>query len=417
MFWSLNIDMKKAKKPVEKWDKIEQALDRYADKIYPSKKAFLDKIKKDKIRIYIGIDPTGPDLHLGHSTNFFVLKALQELGHKVILLIGDFTARIGDPTDKLATRKRLNKAQVLKNAKTYKKQIENLINFKGRNKAEIKFNSKWLAKLSFEDVIELAAHTTVDQLKKRDMFKEREKKAKVIYLHEFLYPLMQGYDSVAMGVDAELGGTDQTFNMLVGRNLVKSYSGKEKFVITTKLLINPKTDKKIMSKSEGNYVSLQDKPQDMFGKVMALPDETIIPCLTFCTQIPLSKILKLKQKLKRGENPMSVKKIIAEEIVKIYHGADLAEKAMIYFEKKYQSAGKKERGDIAEKINVKQKISLIDLILKLKSANSRAQAKRLIKQGGVRVNGKKIININYYYDPKKDDIIEIGKHKIFKVKS
>lgn len=407
--------MNKISKPVEKCDKsLEQVLDRYVDKIYPSKKAFLDKIKKGKIRIYIGIDPTGPDLHLGHSTNFFVLKTLQELGHKVILLIGDFTAQIGDPTDKLATRKRLTKAQVLKNAQTYKKQVENIINFKGKNRAEINFNSKWLAKLKFEDIIELAAHTTVDQLKKRDMFKERERKSKTIYLHEFLYPLMQGYDSVAMEVDAELGGTDQTFNMLVGRNLVKSYSGKEKFVLTTKLLINPKTDKKIMSKSEGNYISLQDNPQDMFGKAMALPDETIIPCLVFCTQVPLSKILKLKQRLKRGENPMDVKKILAEEIVKIYYGENLAKKAKHYFEKKYQSKRKKSRVEVAKKIKIKQKISLIDLIFSFKSVDSRARTKRLIKQGAVRINGKKILDINSIYKPKKDDIIEIGKHEIYK---
>ena len=270
---------------------IKEILTRYSDKIYPSSEAFLKKIAKAKIRIYIGIDPTGPDLHLGHSTNFFVLQKLQELGHTVTLLIGDFTARIGDPTDKLATRKRLSKKEVLENAKTYKKQVSNLINFTGKNKAQIMFNSKWLSKLTFEDTIELAAHTTFSQIKKRDMFRRREKEGKDIYLHEFLYPLMQGYDSVAMKVDAELGGTDQTFNMLVGRDLVKKYTGNNKYVITTKLLINPKTNKKIMSKREGNYVSLQDTPENMYGKVMALPDEVVITCMTLCTKIPLSKLI------------------------------------------------------------------------------------------------------------------------------
>src|SRR3989344_1169279 len=297
---------------------------RFIDKIYPSAVKLEEALRSGRrLTIYHGIDPTAPDLHLGHSTNFLLLRELQKLGHRVILLIGDFTGRIGDPTDKLAARKPLTEKEVLKNSRTYKQQIAKILDFSSRgNPVEIQFNSRWLKKLSSEDMIKLLANFTVAQTIKRDMFQRRLKEGKEIYLHEFLYPLMQGYDSVAMKVDAEVGGTDQTFNMLVGRDLERIYLNKGKFVLTTPLLENPKTGKKLMSKSEGGYISLQDPPNEMFGKLMALPDEVIVPCLELCTFYPQKEIEKIKKRLKSKKlNPRDAKRILALEVTKIYHGA------------------------------------------------------------------------------------------------
>src|SRR3989338_9151345 len=266
-------------------------LNRWADAIYPSKEKFLAALEsKKRLVFYLGIDPTAPHLHLWHSTNFLLLKALQGLGHKIIILIGDFTARIGDPTGKDETRKPLTAAQVKKNYYNYKQQISKILDFKSKNNpAEIKFNGRWLGKLSSEEIVELAAKLTHGYMIKRNMFQKRLKENKEIYIHEFLYPLFQGYDSVAMDVDGEVGGTDQTFNMLVGRDLMKAYKNKEKFVITTPLLINPKTSRKLMSKTE-SCIALDAPANDMYGQIMALPDEVIMDCFRLCTEIKLEEL-------------------------------------------------------------------------------------------------------------------------------
>ena len=223
---------------------IEEILNRWTDKIYPSRKKFLEALNSRKLVIYHGVDPTAPDLHLGHSTNYLLLRKFQDLGHKIILLMGDFTAQIGDPTGKISARKPLTKRQVLKNCKTYKEQVGKILDFKSKkNPVQIKFNSQWLGNMKLENMMELMAKFTQGQMIKRNMFQERLKKGQEIYLTEFLYPLLQGYDSVAMNVDVEVGGTDQTFNMLVGRKLMRKYQQKEKFVITTPLLENPKLEK------------------------------------------------------------------------------------------------------------------------------------------------------------------------------
>jgi tyrosyl-tRNA synthetase len=252
---------------------------RYIEKIYPSKKE-LKKIliSGRRLTIYIGVDPTAPHLHLGHSTNFLLLKKFQQLGHKVIFLIGSFTAQIGDPGGRLNIRRPLSQKEVLGNCKGYKKQAGSILDFSlKKNPVQLKFNDQWLSKITLEQLIKLMTRMTVGQLIKREMFQRRIKEKKEIYLHEFLYPLLQGYDSVVMKVDIEMGGNDQTFNMMVGRKLVKDYLKKEKLVIATKLLVNPKTKRKLMSKSEGNFIALDDKPGQMYGKIMALPDEVILP--------------------------------------------------------------------------------------------------------------------------------------------
>lgn len=392
--------------------KIKEFLARWSDKIYPSKEEFLKALNSRKLVIYHGVDPTAPDLHLGHSTNYLLLKKFQDQGHKIILLIGDFTAQIGDPTGRLGARKPLSQKEVLKNCKTYKEQVGKILDFSSKkNPVQLKFNSKWLEKLSLKDVIKLSATFTYGKMIKRNMFQERLKKGQEIFLPEFIYPLLQGYDSVAMNVDAEVGGTDQTFNMLVGRHLMRVYKKKEKFVIATPLLENPKTGKKLMSKSQGNYIALGDGPNEMFGKIMALPDEAIIPCFKFCTEVPLVKIKKIEKEL----NPRDLKARLAREIVTIYHSQKVALTAEEEFRKIFKE--KKRPSKIpAVKIKAK-KIAILDLLVKTKIVSSKSEAKRLILQKGVKIDGKIQDDWQKTIEIRKGMVIQAGKRKFVKLVS
>jgi tyrosyl-tRNA synthetase len=309
--------------------KIEEVLTRSIDTIYPTKEAFEAMLKSGKqLRIYVGIDPTATYVHLGHATNYIILQRLHSLGHKIIVLIGDFTAMIGDPSDKTSARKQLTTAEVKTNLKTFKKQIGKILDFNDKkNPIEFKFNSAWLAKLTLKDSIELAAHFTVQRMLERDIFDKRIKENKPLYVHEFFYPFLQGYDSVALKADVEMGGTDQTFNMLAGRQLVKSYQNREKIVITTTLLENPVTGEKLMSKSLGTGIALDETPENMYGKTMALPDEAIIQCFIDCTLMPMDEVKKLEAELKAGANQRNVIMRLAKEIVSMYHSPGEAAKA------------------------------------------------------------------------------------------
>jgi len=289
-------------------NKIEEVLTRGVENIFPTKEALKQRLLSGKkLKIYIGIDPTGPDLHLGHGITLRKLRQFQDLGHKIILLIGDFTGMIGDPTGKGSSRVQLTREQVLKNAEGYKKQTEKILDFKSKtNPVKILFQSKWLDKLTLKEVIGLMAKFTVQQMMERDMFQERIRENNPIGLHELIYPLMQGYDSVAMNVDMEIGGNDQTFNMLVGRDLARMMLNKEKFVLTTKLLTDP-TGKK-MGKTEDNMIILRDSAENMFGKVMSWPDTLIALGFEICTNL----------NFEAKENPRDAKMRLAYEIVKIY---------------------------------------------------------------------------------------------------
>ncbi|MFH0987662.1 MAG: tyrosine--tRNA ligase [Patescibacteria group bacterium] len=401
---------------------IKETLDsRYVEKIWPSKKQLEDFLTSGRrLTIYIGIDPTGPQLHLGHSTNFLFLKKLQKLGHKVILLIGDFTAQIGDPTGKMSMRKPMTKSEILFNCKNYKIQAGKILDLGlSKNHVSLEFNSRWLSKLNLGKLIDITSKVTVGKIIKRDMFQERIREGREIYLHEFLYPLLQGYDSVALNTDAEIGGNDQTFNMLVGRDLVKIYQKREKIVITTKLLINPKTKKKMMSKSEGGYISLDDKPHDMYGKVMALPDEVIVTCFELCTEISQKELESIKKSLReRKIHPRQVKVRLAKEIVGMYHGDKEAKAAEEEFNKVFRE--RKSPSKLPIFVVPHDSYPLIDLLTELKFSKSKSEAKRLILQGGVtiRFQGKESKSRDWSRNVEiKDDLtLKIGKRRFARIK-
>lgn len=364
-------------------DSIKELLTRGVEQIYPNSD-FLEKLLlgKEKITLYLGIDPTGPTLHLGHAIALRKLSEFQKLGHHIILLLGDFTARIGDPTDKLATRKQLTSEEIENNMKLYKEQASAWLSFSGDNPARIAFNSEWLGKMTFADVLDLSSKMTVQQLLERDMFQVRIQEGKPIYVHEFLYPLMQGYDSVAMMVDGEIGGNDQTFNMLVGRELLKEH-GKDKFVLTVKLLTDASGKK--MGKTEGNMLTLADSPEDMYGKVMSWSDGKIIPGFELCTVTPLSRIEEVIKLLEQNENPITFKKELAREIVTIYHSKASAETA----EKKWEETfSKGVFPEDAKKVVVKIKMPLVDLLVEHGFVASKSEFRRLVEEGAITFSGK-----------------------------
>jgi tyrosyl-tRNA synthetase len=397
-------------KPITDEKQIDQVLSRGVEMVYPTKEELKKKLMSgERIKLYCGFDPTGPTLHLGHGNQIRKLAEFQKLGHEVVFLMGDFTAMIGDPTDKSAARQQLTRKQVLENLKNYQKQAGAILDFKGKNAAKVEFNSKWLGKMKFEDVLDLASKFTVQRMIERDMFQDRIADAKPIYVHEFMYPMMQGYDSVALDVDLELGGSDQTFNMLAGRDLMKTLKQKEKFVLTLRLLTDP-TGKK-MGKTEGNMVSLDQSAEDMFGKVMSWPDEMISLSFEICTDIAMSEIEKKSKAMKDGANPRDFKLQLAEEIVRIYKGDTEAAKAKESFINFFQ---KKEGPEKIETVNVKSN-KLVDIMVESGLVDSNSQAKRDIKQGGVKVNEKVIDDINAELDA-GENIIQKGKRHFVKVK-
>lgn len=394
---------------------IDELLERSIFSILPSKEALKKELLSGRrLRIYIGADATGPDLHIGHATNFLLLEKLRQLGHEVIVLFGDFTALIGDPSGRESERKALSPKEVKSNLKTWKKQIAPILSFSDKkNPAKILQNSAWLKKLRLEQILKLASSFTVQHMLERDMFEKRMRDGKPVYLHEFLYPLMQGYDSVAMDVDVEIGGSDQIFNMLAGRILQKKYHNKEKFIIATTLLEDKKTGKKLMSKSEGGYIALNDTPLDMYGKTMALPDSVIVNVFTDSTRASLEDIARYKNELERGINPRDIKMRLAYELVALYHGAEKAEAA----EKKFiQTFQKKEIPDAMIEIIAARGVALKQILLESKYVVSGAEFDRLIKGSSIKnmETGEKIQTRDYRVE--KDIALKIGKRKFLKIK-
>lgn len=390
---------------------IEMLVSRAVENVYPTPDALAELLKSGKrITVYLGVDPSGPNLHIGHAISMKKLAELQKLGHKCVLLIGDFTAMIGDPTDKSAARVKLTREQVLENCKGYKEQASKILDFGGVNPVELKFNSEWLGKMSFTEVVELASHFTVQQMLERDMFAKRmaENPPKPIYMHEFLYPLMQGYDSVAMDVDLEIGGNDQTFNMLAGRTLMREIKNKEKLVLTCKLLTDP-TGKK-MGKSEGNMITLVDSPEDMYGKVMSWTDGMIVPGFELVTDVAKGEIEKMKEAMEDGENPMKYKKMLAHEIVKTFLGEGLANQAELYFQMVHQEH---ELPSVISDVKASEGMTIVDVLAAFKIAPSKQQARRLIEQGGVKVDGVIVTDVQAL--AVKGTVIQKGKLVFVKV--
>ncbi len=394
--------------------KIEELLTRGVENVYPTRD-FLEKLltSKKKLVIYTGYDPTAPTLHIGHGITMLKLRQFQELGHKIIFLIGDFTGMIGDPTDKSSTRQQLTREQVLKNCQEYKKQASAILDFGsprfgeagGKNPVEIKYNSKWFLKMNFGDVLDLSSNFTVQRMLERDMFQVRMKEGKPIYVHEFLYPVMQAYDSVVMNVDGEVGGNDQTFNMLAGRDLMKTMKNKEKFVLTMKLLTD--TAGKKMGKSEGNMIALSDSPEDMLGKVMSWPDGMIAAGFELCTRVPMDEI---KKELGGGANPRDLKLRLAHEIVKMYHSEAVAKKAEENFISQFS---KKEVPEEIKEVKVKSK-NILDVLVEAGLCSSKGDARRNVLQGGVSVDGETVKDFNF--EIKSGSVIKKGKRYFVKIK-
>ncbi len=388
---------------------------RRVEKIYPSKGA-LGKVLRSskKLKLYLGVDPTGGNLHLGHAIPLMKLQEFIEFGHQVIFLVGNFTALCGDPSGHEGARKSLTPTQIAKNMATYKKQASKVLDF---SKTEMKYNAEWLSKLTFKKIIKLASNFTVQQMIERDLFQRRLKAKRPIYLHEFLYPLLQGYDSVAMNVDLEVGGTDQTFNMLAGRALQKIYNKKEKFVLTTKMVVG--LDGERMSKTRGNTVNLLDGPDEMYGKIMSLRDELIVPYFELCTTVPMTKIKELSGVAKR--EPMGVKKQLAYEITKMYHSEREAAAAQREFEEVFQKGGIPKSPPtleikVGERIKIGEKTTVGDLLVRCKLTGSRSEAHRLINQGGVKVDGKKVKDYRAQVKIRDGMIVKVGKRRFTKIK-
>ena len=393
---------------------IDEILNRSVAEILPSKAEFKKLLMSGKkIRFYIGTDPTGTSLHIGHATNYMVLERLRKLGHEAIFLIGDFTASIGDPTDKEAVRKQLSRKDIKNNIKTWLKQIKHIVGLRNfKNPVKILYNHDWLSKLTFKDVINLSANFTVQQMLERDMFEKRMKENKPIYLHEFFYPLMQGYDSVAMDVDMELCGNDQKFNALMGRTLLKRMKNKEKFVFITTLLENPITKEKMMSKSLGTGVFLDETSDDMFGKLMSQADENIPQLFTDCTYLGLDEINKIKNDLKDNNiNPRDLKIKLAYEVVSIYHGKEKAHKAQENWENTFS---KKEIPEDVLEIKAQEEELLVDVLLKNKLVSSKGDFRRLVDEKAI-TNLDTDEKISSQNEKAKNGVYKIGKRRFVKI--
>lgn len=392
--------------------KIEEILTRSVDTVYPSRQALRILLSSGKqIKVYVGIDPTAEYVHLGHSTNYLLLERLHKLGHKIIVLVGDFTALIGDPSDKTAARPHLTREQVSRNLQTFKQQIGAILDFDDKkNTIEFMCNSEWLSKLSFEKFIELASNFTVQQMLERDMFERRVQEHKPLYVHEFFYPLLQGYDSVALDVDLEIGGRDQTFNMLAGRTLARRYLNREKYVLTTTLLVHPVTGEKMMSKSLGTGIGLDESPENMFGKTMALPDEGIIQVFVDCTRVPMDEINKKKSRLESGENPRDIKLELAHEIVTMYHTQKAADGAQGYWKRVFSE---KKMSETMLEVEITKGMPLVDVLVANGWAESKTAARRLISQKAIEFDGVVLSDASTALT--KNGVLRVGKKKLVRL--
>lgn len=396
----------------EKLARIEKILSRGVIKnIMPSEEEFKARLLSDEpMRFYIGADPTSNSLHLSHAKNFILLEEFRQLGHKVFVLFGDLTACIGDPSDRNSARARLTREQARKNVEDWVRQIRPIINFDDpMNPAEVVLNSTWFDKMSVTDLIDLLSNSTVQRMLERDMFQKRLSENRPIHLHEFIYPMFQGFDSVALDVDVEICGLDQTFNALMGRTLVKRFKDKEKFVVCVNLMENPVTGE-LMSKSNGTGVFLNIDAQTMFGQIMALPDEMIELILINNTRISLEEIEALDIK----NHPRDAKIFTATEVVKIFHGQEAADNAKQTFLETFSNKTFPADAPVIE-IETPE-IQVLELLKKCKN-ESNSELRRLVKQGAVSADGKKITDETSILEVKQGLQLKVGKRGFFSIKS
>jgi tyrosyl-tRNA synthetase len=372
-------------------------------------KELIEKLESGKpLRVKAGFDPTAPDLHLGHTVLINKLKQFQDLGHEILFLIGDFTAMIGDPTGKSATRPPLSAEDIEKNAETYKEQVFKILD---PEKTTVMFNSEWMGEMSAADMIKLAATQTVARMLERNDFEDRYKSGTPIAIHEFLYPLVQGYDSVAMDADIELGGTDQKFNLLMGRTLQSHYGKKPQCTLTMPILEGLDGVQK-MSKSLGNYIGIKDEPNDMFGKVMSVSDELMWRYYELLSFESMETIEGLKQAVADGQNPRNVKVKLAMELIARFHNKEAAESALKDFETKFS---KNAIPDDMPEVTLEGELPLANLLKESGLVQTTSEAHRMTKQGAVRINGEKVDDSRQVIPANTTSVYQVGKRKFARV--
>jgi tyrosyl-tRNA synthetase len=357
------------------------------------------------LRIKLGMDPTAPDLHLGHTVVLKKLREFQRDGHSVIFLVGDFTAMIGDPSGRSETRKPLSREDITRNAETYRGQVFKILD---PERTEVRFNSEWMQSMGVAELIRIASRLSVARILERDDFEKRLAQQEPLFLHELLYPLIQGYDSVALRADVELGGTDQKFNLLVGRELQRAFGQPPQVVITMPLLEGLDGDRK-MSKSYGNYVGITDQPEDMFGKLMSISDKLMNRYYDLLTETAPAAIEAVKS---GAIHPMESKKRLAAAIVAEYHGEQAAARARAYFETKFQ---RRQVPDEAPVYRVAREIWICELLKQLRFAPSTSEARRLVGQGAVKVDGHAVTDANFRFIPGEHKVLEVGKRRVARI--
>ena len=388
-------------------DETLAIIQRGADEILPLEE-LKKKLEKNKpLRVKLGMDPTAPDLHLGHTVVINKMKQLQDLGHEIIFLIGDFTGMIGDPTGKNVTRKPLTKADVLENAKSYEDQVFKILD---KDKTRIAFNSEWMGKMSSAEMISLASKQTVARMLERDDFSKRYKGGQAISIHEFLYPLVQGYDSVALRADIELGGSDQKFNLLVGRELQKQADIEPQVILTMPILEGLDGVQK-MSKSLGNYIGIDEDPDSMFGKIMSISDDLMWRYLELLSFESLETIESWKKEVADGENPRNIKFRLAEEIITRFHDKDQAQKAQQNFIDRF---AKNQIPDEMDEFSFSKGIKVANLLKDSNLVSSTSEAFRMIKQGAVKIDGEKLTDKDLAPD-EGTLVFQVGKRKFARV--
>ena len=377
------------------------------------KEEFLAKLKKNKtLRIKVGFDPTAPDLHLGHTVIINKMKLFQDMGHEVIFLIGDFTGSVGDPSGVNETRPVLSKSDLKKNSKTYQKQVFKILD---PQKTEIRYNSEWMNKLKPSDFIKLASTQTVARMLERDDFDKRYKSQQPISIHEFLYPLLQGYDSAILKVDVELGGTDQKFNLLMGREVQKHYGLEQQSIMTLPLLEGLDGVKK-MSKSLENYIAIEDKADDMFGKIMSISDELMWRYFDLLSFKDSAEIDNLKKDQKNGENPRNIKFILAQEIVERFHGEKKSKSALNEFLNRFQKGNTPTNIEDISLTLSKDELTLSRVLKDSKLTSSTSEALRMIKQGAVKIDGEKVLDSDHKITLNEEQIYQVGKKRFRRIK-